>query len=90
MPIPVTISVFADRSFDFITKSPPASYLIQKAANLKKGSSEPGKAIVGKVSKAKLREIAEMKMEDMNANDVEAAVLMLAGTARSMGLEVEE
>lgn len=90
MPIPVTITVFADRSFEFVTKSPPASYLIQKAANLNKGSTEPGKRVVGRISRGKLREIAEMKMQDMNANDLDAAVEMLVGTARSMGIEVKD
>ena len=88
MPIPVTITVFADRSFEFVTKSPPASYLIKKAANVNKGSGTTGAELVGKISIKQLKEIAEMKIEDMNANDVDAAVQMLAGTARSMGIEV--
>ena len=90
MPIPVVITVFGDRSFNFVTKTPPASYFIRKAANLSKGSKTPGRDSVGKVSKAQLREIAEQKMEDLNARDVEAAVSMLAGSARSMGVEVTE
>jgi large subunit ribosomal protein L11 len=88
MPIPVIITAYADRSFSFITKTPPASYLIRKAAKLPKGSSEPGKNIVGKVSKAQVREIAEVKMQDLNANDIEAAMLIIEGSARSMGIEV--
>lgn len=90
MPIPVAITVFADRSFEFVTKKPPASYLIMQAAKLKKGSSEPGKGIIGKISRDKLRKVAEEKIEDMNANDIDAAIAILAGSARSMGLEVEE
>jgi large subunit ribosomal protein L11 len=90
MPIPVTITVYADRSFDFETKSPPASYLIKKAANLKKGSGETGKEVIGKITTSKLKEVAEVKMADLNANDIDAAVSMLAGTALSMGLEVIE
>ena len=90
MKIPVVITVFADRSFEFITKAPPASQLIKQAANLKSGSKEPGKTIVKKIGKSKLREIAEMKIQDTNANDVEAVVSMLAGTAISMGIEVIE
>jgi len=90
MKLPVVITVFSDRSFEFITKSPPAADLIKKAANLKQGSTEPGKRSVGSITKAKLREIAEMKIADMNANDIEAAVAMLAGTAVSMGIEVKE
>ncbi|MEX2643201.1 MAG: 50S ribosomal protein L11 [Acetobacterales bacterium] len=90
MPIPVVITVFGDRSFSFVTKTPPASYFIRKAANLGKGSKTPGRDSVGRVSKAQLREIAVQKMEDLNARDVEAAVSMLAGSARSMGVEVTE
>jgi large subunit ribosomal protein L11 len=88
MPIPVVITVFADRSFAFVTKSPPASYFIKKAARLGKGSKEPGRTGVGTVSMAQLREIAEKKMADLNANDVDAACRMLAGSARSMGIQV--
>lgn len=90
MPIPVVITVFADRSFEFVTKSPPASYLIMKAANVKKGASAVGKDVVGKVKRSELKKIAEMKQADLNANDVESACTMLAGTARSMGIEVLE
>lgn len=90
MPIPVTITAFADRTFEFETKSPPASYLILKAAKKKKGSGETGKQIIGSVTMAQLREIAELKMQDLNANDTEAACRMLAGTAMSMGIEVKQ
>jgi large subunit ribosomal protein L11 len=84
---PVVITVYADKSFSFITKTPPASTLLKKAANLQKGSGEPNRNKVGKVSQNQLREIAEMKMKDLNAANVENAMLMIAGTARSMGLE---
>lgn len=87
--IPVVISVYQDRSFAFITKTPPASVLIKKAAGLDKASGEPNKKKVAKLSKDKVREIAELKMPDLNANNVEAAMDMIAGTARSMGIEVE-
>ena len=89
MPIPVRITVYADKSFSFESKSPPASYFIKKAARLPKGSEEPGKEIVGKVTMDQLREIAELKKDDLNANDVEAACRILAGSARSMGITVE-
>ncbi len=89
MIIPVEITVYADRSFSFIMKTPPAAVLLKKAINLPKGSGEPNKTKVGKVTSAHLREIAEIKMEDLNANDIEAAMSQIAGTARSMGLEVE-
>lgn len=88
--IPVVITVFSDKSFIFITKTPPAAELLKKAIKLEKGSAEPNKNKVAKVSKAQLREIAEMKMPDLNANDVEHAMSMIAGTARSMGITVEE
>ncbi len=90
MPIPTIITVYADRSFSFITKSPPASYFIKKAAKINKGSQTPGKsaAIVGKVTMDQLREIASQKMADMSANDVDAGAKALAGSARSMGVEV--
>jgi large subunit ribosomal protein L11 len=88
MPVPVTITVYADRSFSFETKSPPASYFLKKAARVGKGASETGREHIGSVTMDQLREIAEMKKEDLNANDVEAACKILAGTARSMGLEV--
>jgi large subunit ribosomal protein L11 len=87
--IPVVITVYADRSFTFITKTPPAAVLLKKAAKLQKGSPEPNKNKVGSVTKAQVREIAEAKMPDLNANDVEAAMLIIEGTARSMGLTVE-
>ena len=90
VPIPTVITVYADRSFSFVTKSPPASYFIRKAAGLDKASAEPGREVVGQVNMAKLREIAELKKEDLNSNDVEAACRMLAGTARSMGIQVVE
>ena len=91
MPIPVVITAFADRTFTFITKTPPNTYFLMKAANLSKGSLTPGKGpTVGRVTTSQLREIAEQKMKDMNANDVEGAVRMLAGSARSMGLSVVE
>jgi large subunit ribosomal protein L11 len=86
---PVEITVYADRSFTFITKTPPAAVLIRMAMGIPKGSGVPNKEKVGKLSKAKLREIAETKMPDLNANDVDAAMRMVAGTARSMGVEVE-
>jgi len=88
--IPVVISVYKDRSFSFITKSPPASVLLKKAANLAKGSGEPNRNKVGKVTRQQLREIAEAKQEDLNAATVEAAMRMIEGTGRSMGIEVEE
>ncbi len=88
--IPVVITVYADRSFSFITKTPPASILLKKAAGLEKGSGEPNKIKVGKVTKAQVREIAELKMPDLNATDVEAAMRMVEGTARSMGIIIED
>lgn len=87
--IPVVITVYADRSFTFITKSPPASVLLIKAAGLEKGSSEPNRNKVGKVNRDQVKEIAEVKKDDLNANDVEAAMRMIEGTARSMGIVVE-
>jgi large subunit ribosomal protein L11 len=88
--IPVEITIYADRSFTFRLKTPPASDLLRKAAGIQKGSGEPNKNKVGKVSRAKIREIAERKMEDLNTNDVEAAVKIIEGTARSMGIEIED
>ena len=88
MPIPVVITAFADRSFSFEMKTPPVSYFLKKAAKLKSGSKEPGKVKAGTIARAKVREIAEAKMKDLNANDVEAAMRMVEGSARSMGLEV--
>lgn len=90
MIIPVVLTVYQDRSFSFITKTPPAAILIKKAIGLETGSSEPNKVKIAKLSKAKVREIAEIKMEDLNAASVEAAMKMVAGTARSMGVEVEQ
>ena len=87
--IPVVITVFSDRSFTFITKTPPAAILIKKAIGLDKGSGEPNKTKVGSISRAQLEEIANTKMADLNANDLEAAVKIVAGTARSMGVTVE-
>ena len=90
MIIPVEISVYADRSFTFITKTPPASTLLKKAANLKKGSGEPNKEKVGMVSVKDLEKIAELKMKDLNANTIESAVRMIRGTAVSMGITISE
>ncbi len=90
MPIPTIITVYADRSFTFVTKSPPASFLIKKAANLKSGSKEPGKISAGTISRSALSAIAEQKMKDLNANDIEQATKIIEGSARSMGLEVVE
>ncbi|MFQ5705807.1 MAG: 50S ribosomal protein L11 [bacterium] len=87
--IPAVITVYADRTFTFITKSPPAPVLLKKAAGLEKGSGEPNRNKVGKVNRDQLKEIAELKMEDLNANDIDAAINMIAGTARSMGIVVE-
>ena len=88
MPIPTIITVYADRSFSFETKTPPATFLLKKAARLSKGSAEPGKQVVGRVTRQQLREIAEVKMKDLNANDIEAAAKIIEGSARAMGLEV--
>ena len=90
MPIPTTITVYADRSFTFVTKSPPASFLIKKAAKLKSGSKEPGKVSAGTIKRSALAEIAEAKMADLNANDIEQATKIIEGSARSMGLDVVE
>ena len=89
IPIPVVITVFSDKSFTFITKTPPASVLLRKAAGIPKGSSVPNKDKVGKVSVAQVEEIAKTKTPDLTASDLEAAVRTIAGTARSMGIEVE-
>ena len=89
-PIPTKITVYADRSFSFITKSPPASFLIKKAAKLKKGSGETGKGFIGQIKRSQLAEIAETKMADLNANDIDAATRIIEGSATSMGLEVVE
>lgn len=90
MIIPVIITVYSDKSFTFITKTPPAAVLLLKAAKLEKGSAESNKTKVGRVSKAQIKQIAESKMTDLNAFDVEHAMSMIAGTARSMGITVEE
>ncbi|MFL0671352.1 MAG: 50S ribosomal protein L11 [Erythrobacter sp.] len=90
MPIPTVITVYADRSFTFITKTPPASFLLKKAAKLKSGSKEPGKVSAGTITHAQIKEIAEVKMVDLNANDIDQAMKIIAGSARSMGLEVVE
>ena len=88
--VPVIITVYADRSFSFITKTPPAAVLIKKACNIKSGSGVPNKTKVATISKAKLQEIAELKMKDLNAASLEAAMSMIAGTCRSMGVNVEQ
>jgi large subunit ribosomal protein L11 len=88
-PIPVVITIFADKSFTFETRTPPVTYFIKKAVNLKSGSKLPGKESAGTITKAQLREIAEKKMQDLNADTIEAAVSMIAGSARSMGIQVE-
>jgi large subunit ribosomal protein L11 len=90
MPVPVVITAFADRTFSFVTKTPPVSYFLKKAAGVAKGSSTTGRGFAGKVTMAQCREIAEAKMKDLNANDLEGAVHMIVGSARSMGLEVAE
>ena len=89
MPIPVVITAYGDRTFSFITKTPPASYFLKKAAKVNKGSGVPNKTKVGKVTMKQVREIAELKMVDLNAHDIDAAVMMIAGSARSMGIDVE-
>ena len=90
MPIPTIITVYADRSFTFVTKTPPATFLIKKAAKLKSGSKEPGKVSAGSIKRSQLAEIAQTKMADLNANDIEMATRIIEGSARSMGLEVVE
>jgi large subunit ribosomal protein L11 len=90
MPIPTVITVYADRSFSFTTKTPPASFLLKKAAKIGKGSQEPGKATAGTIRRSQLAEIAEAKMKDLNANDIEAATRIIEGSARAMGLNVVE
>ncbi|PZN49187.1 MAG: 50S ribosomal protein L11 [Proteobacteria bacterium] len=87
-PIPVVITYYQDKSFTFVMKTPPVTYFLKKAANLKSGSKEPGKSKVGTISREKVREIAEKKMKDLNAYDLDAAVRMIEGSAHSMGLEV--
>lgn len=89
LPLPVVISVYEDKSFTFVVKTPPAAVLIRKALNIEKGSGEPNKVKVGKISRKQLEEIAKMKEPDLNANDIDNAVKIIAGTARSMGVEVD-
>ena len=89
-PIPTVITVYADRSFSFVTKTPTASFLLKKAARLQKGSQEPGKTSAGTIKRSQLRDIAELKMKDLNANDLDAASKIIEGSARAMGLEVVE
>ncbi|HDN80261.1 MAG: 50S ribosomal protein L11 [Chloroflexi bacterium] len=86
--VPVEITIYQDRSFSFVLKTPPASILLKKAAGIEKGSSEPNRRKVGKVTRQQIREIAELKMKDLNTKDIEAAMRMIEGTARSMGIEV--
>jgi large subunit ribosomal protein L11 len=90
MPIPTVITAYADRTFTFATKTPPASFFLKKAAGLQKGGQTPGRATAGKVTMSQCREIAETKMKDLNANDLDQAVTMIVGSARSMGLDVVE
>ena len=89
MPIPVTITVFSDKSFTFLMKTPPASYFLKKAAKLSSGSKTPGRDFAGSVTRAQVRQIAEAKMKDLNANDIDNAMLLIEGSARSMGIEVK-
>ncbi len=88
-PVPVTITIFQDKSFTFKMKTPPASFLLKKAAGLKSGSKEPGREMAGSVTRAQVKEIAEAKMKDLNANDIDQAMLIIEGSARSMGLKVK-
>ena len=90
LKVPVEITVFEDRTFTFITKSPPAAVLLKKAAGIDSGSGEPNRTKVAKIPVSKVQEIAEMKMEDLNANDIDTAIKIIAGTARSMGIEIKE
>ena len=90
MPIPVVITAYQDASFDFVTKTPPASFFLKKAAKIAKGSGTTGKEVIGSVTMAQCRDIAEQKKADLNANDLDAGAMMVAGTARSMGLQVVE
>ena len=89
-PIPTVITVYADKSFSYVMKTPPATFLIKKAANLKSGSKEPGKLSAGKIARSELTKLAEIKMKDLNANDLDAATKIIEGSARAMGLEVVE
>ncbi|CCG42035.1 50S ribosomal protein L11 [Magnetospirillum molischianum] len=90
MPIPVVITAYSDRTFTFVTKTPPVSFFLKKAAGIAKGSQTPGKGSVGQITMAQIREIAEKKMQDLNANDVDAACSMIVGSAKSMSLKVVE
>jgi large subunit ribosomal protein L11 len=90
MPIPVVISAFSDRSFTFVTKTPPVSYFVKKAAKLEKGAQTTGTQVVGSITMAQVKEIAQQKMPDLNANDIDAAMQMIIGSARSMGIQVKE
>ncbi|MEM6413587.1 MAG: 50S ribosomal protein L11 [Pseudomonadota bacterium] len=90
MPVPTIITIFSDKSFTFVTKTPPASYYLKKAAKLQKGGSTPGRDVAGNVTLAQCREIAEAKLKDLNANDLDAATKIIAGSARAMGLTVQE
>lgn len=90
VPIPVKITVYEDRSFSFITKTPPASYFLKQAAKIKSGANSPSNEVVGQVRKSQVKEIAEKKMPDLNANDIDAAMKIIEGSARSMGIEVVE
>ena len=89
-PVPVVITVYKNKKFDFVIKSPPASYFIKEAAKLKGGSKEPGRVIVGSITKKQAEKIAQEKMKDLNANDIDEAVKIISGSARSMGIEVKE
>ena len=89
-PLPTVITVYADRSFSFVTKTPPATFFIKKALGLKSGSKEPGKVSAGTIKRSQLAEIAQLKMKDLNANDIDQATKIIEGSARSMGLQVEE
>lgn len=88
-PVPVVITIYKDKKFDFIIKTPPASFLIKEAIKLKSGSKEPGRLVAGSITKAQLKKIAEIKMKDLNAFDIEQAIKIIAGSARSMGVEVK-
>jgi len=88
-PLPTIITVYSDKSFTFVTKTPPATFLIKKVLGLKSGSKEPGKVSAGKITRAQLAEVAAMKMKDLNANDEDAAIKIIEGSARAMGLQVE-
>lgn len=90
MPVPVVITAYSDRTFSFVTKTPPASYYLRKAAGIQKGSATPSRQVAGRVTRTQIKEIAEAKLPDLNANSVEAAMRIIEGSARSMGLEVVE